>query len=134
MTTATPPTLIPAQHPEDAAEPAHSELDQPEPEPERAKNFSFSLPPSLVARTRSAQWHTNSRPDGHQTVSAMVRKLIDAEVERLEKKYNRGRSWPPVEGRLPSGPGPEGAVRGAQLRARNRRRKEQQEPGTGDGA
>ncbi|WP_433860290.1 ParB family protein [Streptomyces kronopolitis] len=133
MTTATSPTPIPLQHPAEETAPADSERAQDE-QAERAKNYSFTLPPSLMARTRSAQWHTNSQPDGHQTVSAMVRTLIRAEVERLEKEYNRGRPWPPVEGRLPSGPGPEGAVRGAQIRARNRQRKEQQQPGTGDGA
>ncbi|WP_425585546.1 hypothetical protein [Streptomyces lunalinharesii] len=51
----------------------------------------------------------------------MVRDLLAAEVERLEATYNAGRPFPLVEGRLPSGPGPEGAARGAQLRARNRK-------------
>ncbi|MGW5119195.1 hypothetical protein ACWEQ8_27685 [Streptomyces noursei] len=76
-----------------------------------------------MARARSAQWHTNTRPDGYQTVSAMVRDLLAAEVARLEATYNEGQPFPRVEGRLPSGPGPEGAARGAQLRARNREAK-----------
>lgn len=82
-----------------------------EPPIEAMKSASFSLPPSLIARVRAAQWHTQVRPDGHHNVSEMVRKTLIAEVERLEQKYNRGRPFAVVD-KLRTGPSPQGAKRG----------------------
>ncbi|MGW2865627.1 ParB family protein [Streptomyces sp. NPDC001205] len=88
-------------------------------EEEAVRSTSFSIPPSLTARLRAAQWHTQTKPDGHHNVSELVRRMILVEVRRLEDRYNEGQPFPEV-GRLRTGPSPEGAVRGAEIRARNR--------------
>ncbi|MFF2902712.1 hypothetical protein [Streptomyces sp. NPDC057966] len=87
---------------------------------EEMKSRSFSLPPSLIARLRSAQWHTQLEADGHSNLSALARAAIDREVTRLEKRYNAGRPFPVIEV-LPTGPSPQGAQRGARIRAHRRR-------------
>ncbi|MEU6460173.1 hypothetical protein [Streptomyces sp. NPDC047065] len=97
-------------------------------EPEQMKTSSYTLPPSLIARMRAAQWHTLQRPDGHRNLSEMVRILVDREVDRLERKYNDGKPFPAVT-RLPTGPSPDGAARGAELRALKRSHATQQEGG-----
>ncbi|MFC9431483.1 hypothetical protein [Streptomyces sp. NPDC056987] len=89
---------------------------------EAVKSTSFSLPPSLIARLRSAQWHTQVQPDGYYNISELVRHVINNEVTRLERAYNGGQPFPAV-GRLSTGPSPRGAVRGAEIRALNRQRK-----------
>ncbi|MEU3356117.1 hypothetical protein [Streptomyces sp. NPDC037389] len=94
--------------------------------PEGVRNYSFTFPPSLMRRLRSAQWHTLQNPDGHQTVSGLVRAVVAEEVARLEDTYNGGLPFPEVEGRLPPGPGPAGAQRGAAIRAINRRKARQE--------
>ncbi|MGW5679222.1 hypothetical protein ACWEV4_29780 [Streptomyces sp. NPDC003860] len=90
---------------------------------ESMKSASFSLPPSLIERVRAAQWHTQLQPDGHHNVSELVRTVLLGEVLRLEDRHNGGRPFPRVE-RLRSGPSPQGAMRGAQLRASRRRQEE----------
>ncbi|GAA0617346.1 ParB family protein [Streptomyces crystallinus] len=90
------------------------------PPAEAVRSTSFSIPPSLVARVRSAQWHTQTQPDGHHNVSELVRRVLEAEAERLEQRYNHGLPFPLVQGRLRTGPSPEGAVRGARIRAQKR--------------
>ncbi|MFE0107082.1 hypothetical protein [Streptomyces sp. NPDC059009] len=85
------------------------------------KSASFSLPPSLLGRMRAAQHHTQLKPDGFHNLSELVRESIEETVEYLEKTYNRGRPFPAVE-KLRTGPSPTGAARGAQVRARNRRK------------
>ncbi|MDI3390172.1 hypothetical protein QIS99_28860 [Streptomyces sp. B-S-A8] len=99
---------------------------------EAMKSASFSLPPSLLARMRAAQWRTQLRPDGHHNLSEMVRITLTAEVERLEAKYNRGRPFEKVE-KLRTGPSPQGAKRGGQLRSLQARQRRATEAG-GDGA
>ena len=86
---------------------------------EAMKSTSFSLPPSLVGRMRAAQWHTQLHKDGHRNLSEFVRAVIEKEVLRLERKHNGGEPFPAVE-KLPTGPSPEGARRGADLRALQR--------------
>lgn len=86
-------------------------------EPMRSRSFSFN--DSLFARLRSAVHYTQIQQDGYPNVSALVRAVVRAEVERLEDAHNRGRPFPPVE-RLRTGPSPEGAMRGARLRARRK--------------
>ncbi|BBG20759.1 hypothetical protein RVR_P2101 (plasmid) [Actinacidiphila reveromycinica] len=86
---------------------------------ESVRTRSFSMPDSLYARLRAAVWHTMQRSDGYYNLSQLVCEAVDAEVSYLETRYNRGRPFP-VVGRLPSGPSPQGAVRGAQIRAERR--------------
>ncbi|MEU8623062.1 hypothetical protein [Streptomyces sp. NPDC048623] len=103
---------------------------------EPMKSVSYSLPPSLIERVRAAQWHTQLKPDGHHNVSELVRRVLLAEVERLEREHNAGTPFPRVE-RLPTGPSPRGAVRGAQIRAARRGRSdagEAQEQPAGEAA
>jgi hypothetical protein len=95
-----------------------------EPEPESMKSASFSLPPSLIQRLRAAQHHTQLKPDGYANLSELVRSSIEQTVGYLEATYNRGRPFPRVE-KLRTGPSATGAVRGAQVRARNRQRSAQ---------
>ncbi|MFK8851171.1 hypothetical protein [Streptomyces sp. Ac-502] len=85
------------------------------------RQFSYTLAPSLVERMKAAIKHTAHRPDGSPNQSALVRAVILREVKRLEARYNHGRPFPRVEGRLTSGPDSSAAVRGARLRAHNRK-------------
>ncbi|MDF2260944.1 ParB family protein [Streptantibioticus ferralitis] len=92
------------------------------------KPQTYSMTEPLIERLKSAVWHTIQKPDGYHNVSQLVRAAVDQEVTRLEAKYNHGRPFPKVTTRLPTGPSPEGAMRGAQIRARNRRRASEQDP------
>ncbi|MFD8386145.1 hypothetical protein ACFV2X_47895 [Streptomyces sp. NPDC059679] len=113
-----------------AHEPAAAE--EPEQETkESVRGHTFSLPPSLVARLRAAQWHTQLKPDGYHNVSELVRAVLTNEVERLEATHNRGKPFPAV-GRLRTGPSPAGAMRGAELR-RERREQREKEADNGGG-
>jgi hypothetical protein len=88
------------------------------------------MPESLYQRLRAAVWHTMQTPDGYYNLSQLVTEAVGAEVAYLETTYNRGRPFPAV-GKMPSGPSPLGAVRGARIRAA-RRAQAQAQPGAAD--
>ncbi|UNZ22295.1 hypothetical protein [Streptomyces sp. 891-h] len=89
---------------------------------ERMKNRSFSFPDSLYHRSRAAMWHTRHLPAAPQTHSEYVRRLVELHTRELEETHNGGQPFPAVE-ELPTGPGPEGAARGAALRKQGRARR-----------
>ncbi|MFI5752455.1 hypothetical protein ACIBBE_42915 [Streptomyces sp. NPDC051644] len=131
MTTAT-AAPVPRRRRRSQAAPAEGE----DPGAEEMRSRSFSLPPSLIDRLRSAQWHTQLERDGHANLSELARRAIDREVTRLERKYNAGSPFPAIKS-LPTGPSPQGAKRGAQIRARRRRSQDGAEGSNregGDGA
>ncbi|MDJ0345907.1 hypothetical protein QMK19_35325 [Streptomyces sp. H10-C2] len=134
-TTSAPPAPAPTRKPSAAKSPGRRKpalalpLEPAEQEP--VKSHSFSLPDSLMARLRAAVWHTQTKEDGYENASQLVREVLADEIERLEAKYNRGRPFPSV-GRLRTGPSPEGAVRGAQIRAANRRAAKEAGGSSGD--
>ena len=84
-------------------------------EPVRARNpakarttkyppkVSFYQDPEDTDRVRGAILHTMPY-EGARSLSQFIHRAVMAEVERLEKKYNGGRPFPPVGAReLPQG-------------------------------
>jgi len=59
--------------------------------------------PDDMARARSAYDWTRPR-EGHRSLSDFIAHAVMREVERVEKLYNDGQPWPPLEpGELPGG-------------------------------
>lgn len=94
---------------------------------------TIGFPDSLYERAKAAMWHTRTQPGAAQTLNAFIRLAVETAVRRLEAEHNDGQPFPRVD-RLPTGPGIEGAARGAQLRARQRARGGAQEEDRGDDA
>lgn len=77
--------------------------------PDRVQR-SFYLPRDLVDRARAAVWATKSEPEEAYNVSQLAGRGLEAEVRRLEERYNGGRPFPPVAS-VPPGPSPAGVER-----------------------
>lgn len=86
--------------------------------PDRVQR-SFYLPRELVDRARAAVFATRAEPGEAYNVSELAGRALEAEVRRLEEKYNDGAPFPPVD-TVPSGPSPAGVER---IRAGVRRRR-----------
>ncbi|WIB72579.1 hypothetical protein [Curtobacterium sp. MCBD17_026] len=64
---------------------------------------SFYQDPEDTARARAAMVHTQGL-EGSRSWSEFVDRALMREAERLEKRYNGGQPWPPVEaGEIPRG-------------------------------
>lgn len=88
--------------------------------PDRVQR-SFYLPRELVDRARAAVFATMAEPGEAYNVSELAGRGLEAEVRRLEEKYNDGKPFPPVD-TVPSGPSPAGVERiRAGVRARRRK-------------
>ena len=88
--------------------------------PDRVQR-SFYLSRELVDRARAAVWATMAEPGEAYNVSELAGRGLEAEVRRLEERYNGGEPFPPVHA-VPSGPSPAGVERiRAGVRARRRR-------------
>ncbi len=77
--------------------------------PDRVQR-SFYLSRELVDRARAAVSATMAEPDEAYNVSQLASRGLEAEVRRLEERYNCGKPFPPVES-VPSGPSPAGVER-----------------------
>ena len=64
--------------------------------PDRVQR-SFYLPRELVDRARAAVWATMAESGEAYNVSELAGRGLEAEVRRLEDKYNDGQPFPPVE-------------------------------------
>jgi len=91
----------------------------PEPEPLRPRRNrtspdrvqrSFYLPRELVDRARAAVRATMTHSGEAYNVSQLAGRALEAEVRRLEERYNGGQPFPPVAS-VPSGPSPAGVER-----------------------
>ena len=88
--------------------------------PDRVQR-SFYLPRDLVDRARAAVWATMREEGEAYNVSELAGRALEAEVRRLEERYNDGKPFPAVDS-VPSGPSPAGVERiRAGARARRRR-------------
>jgi hypothetical protein len=77
--------------------------------PDRVQR-SFYLSRDLVDRARAAVTATMGEEGEAYNVSQLAGRGLEAEVRRLEERYNDGRPFPPVES-VPSGPSPAGVER-----------------------
>lgn len=93
-------STLSAQHP---AEPAGAKA-QPTPETQAPRNepakkwrhkVSVYQDPDFTDRMRGAITYTIPQ-EGPRTLSDFINAAIEAEVERLEAKYNNGAAFPPV--------------------------------------
>lgn len=68
----------------------------------KEKTGFYQLPDD-TARARAAFTWTRAQ-EGHRSFSDFVASALMREVDRLERKYNDGVSWPPMEaGEIPTG-------------------------------
>jgi hypothetical protein len=82
---------------------SHREADRPVPKEPAKRKVGFYQAPEDTARVRGAILHTGAT-EGPRTLSQFVDHAVMVEVERLEKKYNGGKPFPPVGAReLPTG-------------------------------
>ncbi len=77
--------------------------------PDRVQR-SFYLSRELVDRARAAVHATSRHPGEAYNLSEMARRVLLAEVRRLEQSYNGGQPFPAVDS-VPPGPGPAGVER-----------------------
>jgi hypothetical protein len=68
----------------------------------QAIKATFNLPPPLVDEARAAVVAL-SAPPLRLTLAALVEKALRAELDRLEKDYNRGKPFPPLAEKLRGG-------------------------------
>lgn len=69
----------------------------------KRKKVAFEMHTDDSARMRGAVRATMMQ-EPHRSLTDFINRAIMTEVERLEKKYNGGKSFPPVEvGELPPG-------------------------------
>ncbi|MDQ4504416.1 hypothetical protein [Sinomonas sp. ASV322] len=105
--------IAPPAAPQPVAEPptptaAASEPADPGRQSARAKTkyppkTSFYQEPEDTDRMRAALLHTLVT-EGSRSLSKFINDAVMAEVERLERKYNHGKPFPPVKAReLPQG-------------------------------
>ncbi|NLZ98126.1 MAG: hypothetical protein GX920_04815 [Micrococcus sp.] len=81
---------------EPAVEVGEEVLQNPETAPRKHPNkVSFYQEPEDTARLRGAVLHTMI-PEGHRSLSQFVIRAVMKEVQRLEEKYNGGKSFPAV--------------------------------------
>lgn len=86
--------------------PKSIEQQRPTPRPAPAKiKVGFFLPADEADRARAALVNTFApNQEGPRTFSDLIRRGLLAEVERLERQYNDGEPWPPVQaGQVPTG-------------------------------
>ena len=97
--------IAPRAAPEPSAGPGTT---APVRQPARAKTkyppkVSFYQSPEDTDRMRAALLHTLVT-EGSRSLSQFIHNAVMAEVERLERKYNKGKPFPPVGARkLPQG-------------------------------
>ena len=86
------------------AEPAVHEADQrPQPKKKYPAKVSFYQAREDTDRVRGAILHTMAT-EGARSLSQFIHQAVMTEVERLERKYNGGKPFPPVGAReLPQG-------------------------------
>ncbi len=77
--------------------------------PDRVQR-SFYLSRELVDRARAAVHATASEQGEAHNLSELAGRVLQAEVHRLEERYNAGQPFPPVDS-VPPGPGPAGIER-----------------------
>jgi hypothetical protein len=83
------------------------------------RSRTYYLPDDLHFRIRNAWWHTQTEPDGHDSISELVAFALLPVVEELEARHNGGRPFPEIPERRRPKAGPSGRARQAQaLRAR----------------
>ena len=89
-----------------AAEPAgtvRTRSPENQPKSKYPPKVSFYQDPEDTDRMRAALLHT-LLPEGKRSLSQFIHTAVRAEVERLERKYNNGRPFPPVGARgIPQG-------------------------------
>ncbi|WP_104182180.1 hypothetical protein [Arthrobacter sp. B0490] len=66
------------------------------------KKMGVWIPAEVVERVRNAYGPT-SRLEGHRSLSDLAARALEAEVTRLEEKYNDGQPFPPDEIGIPRG-------------------------------
>jgi hypothetical protein len=66
------------------------------------KKMGVWIPAEVVERVRNPYGPT-SRLEGHRSLSDLAERALDAEVTRLEEKYNDGQPFPPDEIGIPRG-------------------------------
>lgn len=87
--------------------PNYTELHQPHTEGNytmATERLTVSIPSTVLHRARATVQALSGHVAHTDTVSDLVTYLLAREVTRLEHKHNHGEYFPPVEGRLPSGP------------------------------
>ena len=83
------------------------------------RSRTYYLPDDLHFRIRNAWWHTQTEPDGHDSISELVALALLPVVEELEARFNGGRPFPEIPERRRPKAGPSGRARQAQaLRTR----------------
>ncbi len=89
------------------------------------RSRTYYLPDDLHFRIRNAWWHTQTEPDGHDSISELVAFALLPVVEELEASHNSGHPFPEIPERRRPKAGPSGRARQAQaLRARAAGRRE----------
>lgn len=95
-------STLSAQHPAAPAPVPAEDKGQPQPEQQtsdRAKKWRHKVSvyqdPDFTDRMRGAITYTIPQ-EGPRTLSDFINAAIEAEVERLEAKYNNGAQFPPV--------------------------------------
>ncbi|MGO1408645.1 MAG: ParB family protein [Brachybacterium sp.] len=83
-------------------------IEQPRPTPRKAAaktKVGFFMPAEEADRARAALVNTFApNQEGPRTFSDLIRRGLLAEVERLERQYNNGKQWAPVQpGQVPTG-------------------------------
>ncbi len=93
-------------------------------DPDQRAPRSFHLSRQILERARAAAFWSSQQSDLEEptNISELVERALFEEVQRLERQYNGGLPFPPVSGRMRTGPGAAGVerIRRAQ-RARRRR-------------
>jgi hypothetical protein len=93
------------------------------------RSRTYYLPDDLHFRIRNAWWHTQTEPDGHDSISELVAFALLPVVEDLEARHNGGHPFPEIPERRRPKAGPSGRARQAQaLRARAVGRREAPSP------
>ena len=78
------------------------------------RSRTYYLPDDLHFRIRNAWWHTQTQPDGHDSISELVASALLPVVEELETRHNAGHPFPEIPERRRPKAGPSGRARQAQ--------------------
>ena len=77
------------------------------------RSRTYYLPDDLHFRMRNAWWHTQTQPDGHDSISELVAFALLPVVEELEARYNCGQPFAEIPERRRPKAGPSGRARQA---------------------